>query len=340
MAMNTVDLSRISYYVTVMLSTGEQLQLEDLAENIAWEENEKELAVRLNLTLRDAEYKGGRLSQQFALGTIVYLYADWGEGRQEVFRGTVWEWNHSQINNDAIVLTCYDMLYYLQKSVGNKFYAKGKKTKAIISDILKSWSVELGEYTGPNVEHKKIVYKAKTISQMLTDTLDKAEDLGGAKAIIRASEGKADIIAYGSNETVYGFTAGTNLLSSSDKYSMTELITRIKIVGKDDSNGLPKVEATLNGHTEFGILQAFQTMGSSSLKDAKTKAKKVLKEKGEPKRTIIFVAPDFPLIRKGLKIHVETDKLVSDYIIKGVSHNATTGQMQMEVEPAEEESNE
>lgn len=333
--MDTVDLSRINYYVTAILGDGEQIQLENLCENIAWEDNEKELAVRLNLTIRDADYNGSRLAQKFALGTIVYLYADWGEGKKEIFRGTVWEWNHSGIHNDAIILTCYDLLYYLQKSADNKYYAKGKKTQAIIQDILDSWNVPLGEYTGPNVEHKKIVYKSKTISQMLTETLEDAVELGGEKSIIRANQGKADIIAVGKNETVYNFTAGTNLLASDDKYSMTELITRIKITGKDDSKGLPKVEATLDGHTEFGILQSFQAKGSSSLSDAKKKAQQTLKEKGEPKRTTNFTAPDFPLIRKGMKIHVETDTASADYIIKGISHNATNGQMQMEVEPPE-----
>ena len=337
MAANYVDLSRIKYYVTAFFGNGEQIQLESLCENIAWEDNEKELAVRLNLTIRDAEYKGGRLAQKFALGTVMYLYADWGEGKQEIFRGTVWEWSHSGINNDAITLTCYDMLYYLQKSTGNKYFAKGKKTKAVIKSILDSWKVELGEYSGPNVEHKKLVYKAKTISQMLTTTLEKAEDLGGEKAIIRANQGKCDIIARGANDVVYNFTAGTNLITSDDKYSMTELITRIKITGKDNKNGIPKIEATVDGHTEFGILQSFQSMGSGSLKDAKKKAQKTLKDKGEPKHTTTFSAPDFPLIRKGMKIHVETDLLVSDYIIKGVSHNATNGTMQMDVEPAKED---
>lgn len=46
--MVSVDLSKISYYLIAVLSDGRQVHLENVAENIAWEENEKELAVRLN----------------------------------------------------------------------------------------------------------------------------------------------------------------------------------------------------------------------------------------------------------------------------------------------------
>ena len=186
--MATVDLSKISYAVTAVLADGKQIKMENIAENIAWEENERELAVRLNLTIRDIAYEGGRISDTLALCTVIYLYADWGRGLTEIFRGTIWTWEHSRIQDDAIILTCYDMLYYLQKSTDSKYYAAGQKTKAIISDILKSWNVPMGENTAPDVSHQKILYKSKTVSAMLTETLDDAKKLGGGKAIIRANK--------------------------------------------------------------------------------------------------------------------------------------------------------
>lgn len=334
--MSEIDLSRVEYKVIAVLSTGELLQLDEVAENIAWEENEKELATRLNLTLRDVPFQDGRLSDKLALCTVVYLYADWGEEMQEIFQGKVWEWSHSRIDDDPIVLTCYDLLFYLQKSTSSKYYAKGKKTKAIIEDILKSWKVPLGEYTGPNVAHKKILYKNKTISAMIFDTLDKAKKLDGGKGILRAAYGKAEVITYGGNDTVYGFNAEVNIYSASDKFSMTELVTRVIITGKDDKKGRPKVKATLNGKTEYGILQAVQSKGTGSLKAAKKEAKNLLKEKGKPKRTITIEAPDFPLIRKGTKVFLELDREKGYFIVKGISHNATQMKMQMEVEPEDE----
>ena len=78
--MATVDLSTISYAVTAVLADGKQIKMENIAENIAWEENERELAVRLNLTIRDIAYEGGRISDTLALCTVIYHYADWGRG--------------------------------------------------------------------------------------------------------------------------------------------------------------------------------------------------------------------------------------------------------------------
>ena len=124
-----VDLTNIKYYVTAVLADGKRLSLENVAENIAWEENENELSMRLNLTIRDIPQTGGRLSKQLALCTIIYVHADWGEGKKEVFQGTIWEWEHSQIKDDAVYITAYDMLYYLQKSSDSKYYASGTSTK-------------------------------------------------------------------------------------------------------------------------------------------------------------------------------------------------------------------
>lgn len=333
--MATVDLAKICYYVVAILSDGRSVKMENIAENIAWEENEKELSVRLNLTLRDIPYESGRISSVLSLCTIIYLYADWGSGQQEVFRGTIWEWEHSQIENDSIVLTCYDLLFYLQKSTDSKYYPKGRTTKAIISDIFNSWSIQMGEYTAPDVEHQKILYKSKSVSTMLTETLDDARKLGGAKSIIRANKGKVDVIKRGSNSNIYGFTAESNLTTSSDKYSMTSLVTRVVVVGKDDSNGRPKVEATIDGKTEYGILQQYVNMGSSSLADAKKEANERLSDNGKPSRTITLQSADLPCVRKGDLIHAKAGRLEGYFYVKGVSHNATNMSMRMEVEPIE-----
>lgn len=333
--MAQVDLTQIKYYVTAVLSSGAKIHLEEVAENIAWEENEKELAARLNLTIRDIPYEGGRISKQLALCTAVYLYYDDGDGKKEAFRGTIWEWEHSQIHDDEVIVTCYDLLYYLQKSSDNKYWAKGKKTKAICEDILKSWKVTLGTFSGPTITHEKVLYKNKTVAAMLTETLEEARKKTGTKGIIRATKGKCEILSQGTNEDIWDFTAKANFISTKYKYSMVNLVTRVVIVGKDDKKGRPKVEATINGETKYGVLQQIKSRGSTKLAEAKKEAKEIIKENGKPTKTIILQAPDFPRIRKGDRIHVTADRLKGYFYVKGVSHNATSMIMQMEVEPVE-----
>lgn len=336
--MSTVNLAKIKYYVIAALSNGSQIHLEEVAENIAWEENENELATRLNLTLKDVPYGDGRLSTAISLCTAIYVYyndgSDDGTGRKEVFRGTVWEWEHSRINDDDIILTAYDLLYYLQKSKDNAYFEKGTGTSGICGSLLSKWGVALGEFSGPSITHEKVLYKNKTISAMLTETLDAAEQESGTKYVIRAKEGKCEIVKPGSNSEIWRFTASTNLIASRDSFSMASLVTRVVIYGKEDNDGRPKIEATINGKTEYGVLQEIVNVGSSTIDEAKSNANGIIKDRGEPQRTISLQSPDAPWIRKGDKIFAETDTMSGYFCVLSVAHNATSATMQMEVEPA------
>lgn len=334
--MATVNLSAIRYSLVAILSSGGQISLETVAQNIAWEENEKELAVRLNITVRDVSHNGKQIASQLALCTAVILYYDIGRGPQEALRGTIWSWSHSQVRGDEIIITVYDMLYYLQKSEDYKFYSAGKTTKAIAADILSTWNIPMGDYSAPSITHEKMVFKAKTISAMLTETMDEAIKKTGKKGIIRARMGKCEFVKQGTNEEIWTFSAASNLVTSSDTYSMTDLVTRVQIFGKEDKDGTkrPPVAATENGATQYGTLQKVILIGSSTIDDAKAEAKSILAEKGKPKRTIRLQSPDMPCIRKGDRIRVITDNIDGYFFVLSVSHNATTMQMQMEVEPA------
>ncbi len=333
----TIDLSAITYQVVAVLSDGSKLNLETVAENIAWEENENELSMRLNLTLRDVELDtGGRLSSKLALCTVVYLFANWDGTQREVFRGTIWDWEHPQIYGEKVTITCYDLLYYAQKSQDNRYFSKNTKTKDVLSAIFKAWGLTMGVYSAPNEKHGKLLYKNKTVASMITETLKDAEELsGGTKSFVRANAGKVDVVEYGANADVFGFYAGQNIVQSSDRYSMTDLVTRVLVTGKEDKNGRPKTETTLNGLTQYGILQTIHARGSASLSEAKKAAQKILQEKGKPKRITTIRAMEFPGIRKGDKVFIQTDSMSQYFYVTGVAHNATNAMMQMEVEAVE-----
>lgn len=333
-----VDLAHIQYRVTALLFDGSNIVLDNAVENLAWEENKNELAVRLNLTLHDICQDFKKLSDQLALCTEIYIHADWGEGLQEVFQGSIWEIERSETSADQLIVTCYDPLYYLQKSTDNRYYPAGTTTQAIITDILSSWGVPIGTYAGPNIGHEKLLFKNKSLAAMLTETIEDAVKVGADDTVFRWHGAKVDILAAGDNETVFEFDDYKHLSQVKDRYSMVNLVTRVIITGKDDTdgNGRPPVEATVDGKTEYGILQAIQSMGSGTLEEAQKEAQKVLREKGKPEHTITLVSPDVPCIRKGDKIHVLCELLAGYFIVRGVTHNATTRTMQMEVSPSYE----
>lgn len=338
----TVDISNITYRVVATLTNGENIYLDKVATNIAWEENENELATRLNLTVRDVKLTkeaGGttkRLSKLLALCTAVYVYAKYGgQKKKEVFRGTIWQWSHSQVNDDEIIITAYDPLYYLQKSEDYALYSAGQTTKAICQDVLSNWGVPLGTFNAPSITHEKLALKTKKISAILMEVLDKAKLKLGANYVIRSTKGKCEILGMGQNETIWTFGADTNLMTAQDTYSMMNLITKVVILGKEDKDGAkrPPIEATEYGKKDYGTLQKIMTLGSNTLEDAKKEAKEIIADKGKPERKMHLISPDFPEIRKGDRIRVVTDKVNGYFFVLSVSHNATNQQMQMEVEP-------
>lgn len=334
--MAAIDLYNITYQVVAALKSGEKLHLEPAAENIAWEENESELAVRLNLTLRDMKTDNGKtIASQLALCTSVHVYATWAGKQAEVFRGAIWQHDSSPIDDEQIIITAYDRLYYLQKHKDNLYFAKGTRTRSIATELLKPHGIPLGRYTGADIAHEKLAFKGKTLGSMMTETLALAdENTRARKTIIRMREDKAEIIKQGENNPIYGFNLGENLVDIRQAYSMVDLVTKVIVTGKEPKEGKPPVEATLNGALEYGLLQEIHPKGDASLQEAKNAAQKILNERGKPKRIISVRAPEFPGIRRGDRIHINAGKICGYFYVKGVSHNATTAQMQMEVEPA------
>ncbi|MEG2262330.1 MAG: hypothetical protein RSC06_03355 [Clostridia bacterium] len=328
----TIDLNHVAYRLVAALSDGSTIDLTNACEQIGWEENSGELSSRINITLRDVAYQGAWLKAKIALCTKLYLYADIGQGFTEVWRGTVWEWESSGIPRDPVTLTGYDMLYPLQKSSDNFYFAKGKDSRAIIDTICKKWKVMIGRYEGPTEKHGKLLYKNKRISDSLKAVLEDAEDKGAKKCVIRSHSGKMDVLPYGYNADVFRFSADENVVKVRDRYSTTDLVTRVVIVGKSDGKGRPKVAATINGKTQYGILQTIQTMSGGSLADAKKQANKLLKESGQPKRTLSIQSADVPLVRKGDQIYLECGSISDFFIVLGVSHDVTGMTMSMEVE--------
>lgn len=326
----TYDLSKVEYDLVMLLPDGERLMLMDACEKLGWEENDGEFAARLNVTLRDAE---GTLATKIPLCAAATLFADWGQGMREVFRGTVWEMGFSGMAGDPVTLTLYDRLYYLQKSQVNQYFAKGKGTKAILTELLKEWNVPIGRYEGPDVKHGKLLFKGKTIATILKDVLMDAEEKGGARCFARARENAVDILPYGKNDEVLMLTEEENLMAVSDRYDMTGMVTRVVIVGKEDKKGRPKVEATVNGRTEYGILQRIEQRGSATLSEAKKAAEQILKKDGQPARATVLSGVDMPALHKGDRVFVKAGALNGYCTAEGVAHDAAKRTMRVEVKP-------
>ncbi len=329
-----IDVAKISYSLILLQPDGQRLDLQPFLRSLSWEENDGELAVRLEAELQNQQFAGEKwLHQLIPLGGQIFLYADWGSGQQEIFRGTIFVWDYQTDPLGHFSITAYDQLIYLMKSKDDRFYRAGQTAKAIIQDIAKAWGIPLGDVQGPDLALAKQVFRGDTLADMIYSVLDQAKKRGTGKWIVRSKQGKIDIIKPGQNSPVYLFTADTNVESIEDRQDIENLVTRVEIIGAEDKEGKAPVVATLDGRTEFGTLQevVYQRQYDTPAA-AKSAAEDILKERGQPRRTRKVTAPDLPFLRRGDKVKVEAGTLIGYYIVSSVTHDATNQIMSMEVE--------
>jgi hypothetical protein len=333
-----IDISKLKYRLIIVTAAGKQLDITQATEKLGWEEGDAELAQRIGFTVHNTKYGGSQLSSLAQPGCIVAVIADWGTS-SEVARGTIEEWEPAHVGSGSSTfdVLAYDELFNLQQSQDNRYYSAGTSTKTAITGIFNDWGVPIEKYNGPNVSHAKTLFKNEYLSDMLMQLLDDAAKKGAGKHIIRASKGKVSVIPKGSNTTIYHFDEDTNATIARDKISTVDMVTRVKVVGKEDSEGRQKVEATLNGQTKYGIRQRILTrVEDDSLATAKSAAQEILDEQGKPTRTIILEGPDVPTIRRGDLVHVKAGTLNGYYLTKSVRHDAASRSMSMELELREE----
>lgn len=328
-----LDLSDLSYNVVVMDDKKKQYSIREYITNLGWEENEKELSVRISFVAKNDKTSMGYLSGIIKPGCVIGIFASYGKNDDEVARGHVESWNPVQKNSGSTLkCICYDELYALQKSQDNRYYPSGTGTKAAITGVLKDAKIKQGDYKGPDVKHGKKVFNNKYMSDIILEFLDDAEKKGKDKCIVRASKGSACVVPRGNNSDVYIFESDNSQMFG-QCIDTTNLITRVKVVGKSKGKDKTSVEETLNGLTKYGIRQRIYTRASDeSLKAAKKSAQEILNNEGQIKKEITVQAPDVPYIRKGDLVYIKSATHKGYCYVLSVQHNAETLSMTMTLE--------
>lgn len=332
-----IDLSKITYQVFVVDEHSIWYNITDVITDLGWEENENEISVRSSFTVKNSDVSKEKVSSLIKPGCQVIICASDGNSfDEEVARGYVTTWNPVvQNRSDSLKCTNYDLLYSLQKSQDNRYYPSGTGTQSIVTELFKDYGIPMQEYHGPNVTHGKLKYNNSYVSDIIFDVLDDVKKKGGGTYFLRAAKGYVDFMEKGSNSMVYVFQA-ENTQSISSQISVADLITRVKVIGKENSKGYSSVEATLNGLLQYGIRQRIYTRGSDeSLADAKSAAQQILDENGTIKEKVTLQAPDVPFLRKGDFVFVTIGVSENNYFIKGIRHDCSHATMTMELELAD-----
>lgn len=332
-----IDISKIKYQLLLVTEAGKEIDITRATEDLGWEEGEAELALRTSFTMANITHNGQLLSSLAKPGCLIAVIADWGTGKEEVARGKIAEWDPQFSGSGNIVgITAYDDLINLQASQDNRYYSAGTGTKSAITAIFTDWGIPVGEYKGPDIAHAKTLFKAEYLSDIIIQLLDDAKKKGGASCIVRSAKGKVSILPEGSNTTIYHFTEDKNVELARDMMSITTLVTRVKVVGKEDADGKQAVEAVVDGLTNYGIRQQIYVRDEDdTLATATAAAQDIIDTVGKPDRVRTINAPDIPTIRKGDKVHIQAGTLNGYYIVKAIQHNASSAIMSMDIKEAE-----
>lgn len=324
-----MDVALVEYDVELITESGTAYDLDNALIALAWEEQEGQLAQKATVTVANVKTGSGYLMSLAKLNCMIRIYAHWGAGRQKMFEGNIWEWNYTSAHTKELALTVYDPMIRLQQCKDIKYFSPGMTTPAMLGSICGDWGVPLAYKWSKQITHEKKVFNGEAVSDIITKLLEEVRQQTGGRYVALYKDGALTISDYGTNPDVYVFDT-LNTISTTDKLSMSNLVTRVKIIGKEDNQGRVSVDAVVDGDMRFGILQeVIKRDNDKSIGTAMAEANATLKERGKPEESIMVNSPDLPFLRKGDAVEVAAGNLIGRFHVLGVSHNATQRQMTM-----------
>ena len=323
-----IDITKTKYQFKGLLPDGRVIDLTPIAEKLTFGDNDGELAQRTSATIANVKVGNSYANTLLSICAKVFVYVD-GKKR---FTGQIWEHDYTSELKKTIDLTCYDGFRDTLESKDHLFYAAGKSTESILSDVCKKWGIKL-QYEYNSWTHPKCVFKGDKIGEIILKTLKEADRHLNKRSVAIFVGETLVIREKGKNEDVYVFGADKNTVRTNYRITKDNLVTRVKVLGKMNKVGQAKVEATVDGKTQFGILQEIVYRdGNTTIAEAKKEANDILYERGKPQEHITVECLDVPDIRKGDKVKIVAGNLDGYYYVKGVLHNATDRMMTMEGE--------
>lgn len=332
-----INLAKLEYRVVVISAEGEQLDVTEIANGLGWSEGEKELSAKITCKLACVEVGGKLIDAIVQPATPIIIYAGDGEDFVEVIRGNVTKLELIEANNEFVLsVECADECHALRHNQEDLYFTDGHTSSAILEEVLKDtgaeYRIEIKDGT-----HGKKVYRQKYYSDMIGDVLKDLKEKGGGEYFIRAKEGIIEIIPRGTNETIYHFDIEDNVVRVKESFDASKVVTKVKVVGKEKTEGHQAVESVVEGDTSLGTRQViYRRKDKETLEEAETAAKKILDENGVQRKTSLE-APDVPTLRKGDKIRVRSSVGENYFFVKSIRHDAPQMKMTMELDDAQNE---
>lgn len=278
---------------------------------LEWGDLSSELAARAVITLAAVSVAGLDMADAAKFNTDIAVLVN----GVVTFEGIIWDCTLT--SGRELRLSCYDRLIYLTGSRDSAYFPAGNTTQSVISHICAKWDMPL-TYTYMNCVHTRLSYRAISVADQITRTLDAAASMVGAAYMLRMESGRLHIGVRGEGGVKCEIVSAS-ALSYTHRRTLSDLVTRV-IVVTGDGDGPIKTSATLDGDTSLGILQQVVDGAGTSLKDARAQAEQLLRERGTPAETISLECLDVAALRRGDMVRVELGSISGAFDVLGVTH--------------------
>lgn len=217
---------------------------------------------------------------------------------KELFRGIVWDFNKTK--SGTLVMVAYDILQYLL--VNKDVYVfENKRSTDIAVRICKDFQIPRGIIANTGVRLDELFVNETTLYDMILRSLVNTEKQSGKRFQLLSQKGKLNLKEWKESSNQWVLETGVNLIDYNYSSSLSDTITRVKLVSGDDNNTVTAVVNDGSGQNKYGVLQHFERVNDDLSKNQLTnRAKKTLNQK------------------KGIQRHLEVDALGIDEIISGM----------------------
>lgn len=247
-------------------ASGEKLDITNLLINITWSGDYKSCARKLEFSLVSSSYDINIPKVDIPLMSVISFYED----DNELFKGFVYEREKSSDNSMSFL--CYDYCAKLNDIKVSK-NIKNQTASTIYNNFLTEYGLNKGDIIQANTGVTKVFLGVTAYDMIMTAYTEEAKNTG-KKYMLYSRGNKFYASEKGIVKLKLSFEEGKNILSSSFKESVSNMVNKVLIV---DENG-NKVSEVKNEewHKAYGLFQDVYKQQEG--KDSNAEAKAMLKD--------------------------------------------------------------
>lgn len=247
-------------------ASGEKIDITNLLISVTWSGDYKSCARKLEFSLISSPMDKNIPKVDIPIMSIISFYED----SNELFRGFVYEREKSSDN--AMSFLCYDYCAKLN-DIKVSYNIKNQTASSIYNKFLSDYGLNKGDIVGASKSISKVFLGVTAYDMIMTAYTEESKSTG-KKYMLYSKGNKFCSSEKGIIKLKLSFEEGKNILSSSFKESVSNMVNKVLIV---DENG-NKISEVKNDEwlKTYGLFQDVYKIQEN--KDSNAEAKAMLKD--------------------------------------------------------------